>query len=454
MRKLILGLFISIITASCQPDDAEAKGAADSDSCGGMLSSVPNASGSSRTVTPTGTLDPKGAFFTSFGTNGRTCNTCHTADAGWSLTPASLAARFNRTRGKDPIFMLDGLNYPGAPQDTLENRRKSSSLLLTRGLIAIKQPAGATSANGTVRDFRLTAVDNPYPSSDVGLPAQLILFRKPLPTANLFAVTSVNWDGRNTPVDATKPGGVDIFLGLKNQANGATANHAQPTGPLDDVTRQAIVNQELTFYAAQERSNQAGSLGSKGAKGGPDGILNTTFIPETTSPGTTFTLFDAWATLPRRGESRAKAQIAAGQKVFNTKTFGAANGTCAGCHNAPNLGSNSTALKFFNVGVSNVARRLPDVPLYTFERLDGPGGNPTGETLQTTDPGRALISGKWADMGKFKVPSLRDLAARAPYFHDGSAATIADVVNHYEKQFGIVFTGTEEADLIAFLSAL
>ena len=42
----------------------------------------------------------------------------------------------------------------------------------------------------------------------------------------------------------------------------------------------------------------------------------------------------------------------------------------------------------------------------------------------TNDPGKAIISGKCADTGKFTVPQLRALAPRAPFFSDGSAATL------------------------------
>ena len=74
--------------------------------------------------------------------------------------------------------------------------------------------------------------------------------------------------------------------------------------------------------------------------------------------------------------------------------------------------------------------------------------------MRTTDPGRALITGKWADVGKFKGPILRALAARAPYFHNGSAATLQDVVQFYDTRFSIGLTAQEKADLVAFLQAL
>jgi len=57
-------------------------------------------------------------------------------------------------------------------------------------------------------------------------------------------------------------------------------------------------------------------------------------------------------------------------------------------------------------------------------------------------------------VGSFKVPGLRALAARAPYFHNGSRATLGDVVNFYDKRFQIGFSPQEAADLTAFLQAL
>ena len=74
--------------------------------------------------------------------------------------------------------------------------------------------------------------------------------------------------------------------------------------------------------------------------------------------------------------------------------------------------------------------------------------------MQTTDPGRALVTGLWADIGKVKGPILRGLAARAPYFHNGTAATLSDAVTFYDKRFGIGFTAQEKTDLVNFLNAL
>ncbi len=92
-------------------------------------------------------------------------------------------------------------------------------------------------------------------------------------------------------------------------------------------------------------------------------------------------------------------------------------------------------------------RRL-GLPVYTLRN------KVTGELKITTDPGRALVTGKWKDVGRFKGPILRGVAARAPYFHNGSAATLEDVIRFYDERFGLGLTAQEHADLVAFLAAL
>lgn len=70
-----------------------------------------------------------------------------------------------------------------------------------------------------------------------------------------------------------------------------------------------------------------------------------------------------------------------------------------------------------------------------------------------TDLGRALFTGECADIGKLKGPVLRGLAARAPYFHNGSA-TLNDAVEFYDQRFTLSLTSKQKADLVAFLQSL
>src|SRR6185295_10526524 len=68
------------------------------------------------TFSTTGSIETRPAknpFFRDLGTNGRTCNSCHKQDQGWSVSPAQIQATFNDTNGNDPIFRLvDGSNSP------------------------------------------------------------------------------------------------------------------------------------------------------------------------------------------------------------------------------------------------------------------------------------------------------------------------------------------------------
>jgi cytochrome c peroxidase len=125
-------------------------------------------------------------------------------------------------------------------------------------------------------------------------------------------------------------------------------------------------------------------------------------------------------------------------------------GTCTVCHDTPNVGHHSVPAPL-NIGVADPQPPGLDVsgmPRYTLQHTT------TGATVTVTDPGRALITGKWEDIGKFKGPILRGLAGRAPYFHNGSAPSLDAVINFYDVRFNIGLTDQEKADLVAFLRSL
>jgi len=65
-----------------------------------------------------------------------------------------------------------------------------------------------------------------------------------------------------------------------------------------------------------------------------------------------------------------------------------------------------------------------------------------------------MITGRWKDIGRFKGPILRGLTGRAPYFHNGAAATLRDVVNFYDGRFALGLSEQQKADLVAFLRSL
>jgi cytochrome c peroxidase len=78
----------------------------------------------------------------------------------------------------------------------------------------------------------------------------------------------------------------------------------------------------------------------------------------------------------------------------------------------------------------------------------------TGAAEEVTDLGRAILTGRFADLGKQKGPTLRALSARAPYFHNGAADNLTELIQFYDRRFGIGFQAQEIADLQAFLESL
>jgi cytochrome c peroxidase len=415
-------------------------------------------SGEIATFTSTGTINMGSAFFQNLGTNGRTCATCHQQSDGWSVSAAHIRDRFMATLGSDPIFRpVDGAVCPTADVSSLKAKAKAYSLLMDKGLIrvSLKVPDNA--------EFSLAGVDDPYHCATAG---NLSLYRRPAPSANLAFLSAVMWDGRETVK------GQSISADLLTQAADATMGHAQGLRP-SDAQLQDIVNFEMDLYTAQIRDSKAGMLNEAGAIGGAQPLagqefhlgINDVFGADPTGAKfnpEVFTLYTAWKNAYSGDDELdvARRSVARGEDLFNTLPIsitgvGGINdaleqavvvGTCTTCHDSPNVGNHSLSVPL-NIGVADETHRTPDMPLYTFQCTNG-------ASVKVTDPGRALISGKCADLGKFKGPILRGLAARAPYFHNGMAADLIDAVNFYDKRFNLNLTQQQKKDLVAFLKTL
>jgi cytochrome c peroxidase len=134
----------------------------------------------------------------------------------------------------------------------------------------------------------------------------------------------------------------------------------------------------------------------------------------------------------------------AGLQIFR----GRAN--CTACHVGPNFTDERT----HNTGIAWAAGA---------GRAGGAGGSET--TNGFLDEGRAAITGKPGDRGAFKTPTLREATRTAPYMHDGSLATLEDVIDYYDRGGNVnalldpeirplrLTTGEKRA-LIGFLSSL
>ena len=380
-----------------------------------------NLSGYSATFSTAGAVDLDGAYFQAHGINGRSCGSCHVATDAWSINPGTLQQLFDESTGTHPVFNDLDANNPDLPDDTLEQRLAKYSMLLSRGVF---RRGGAPRAGA---EWELLVADDPHRFANL---TRLVQWRRVMPTIN-FPVGSatVNWDGGNSI-------GSDQHAGLVNQAtrNIFGAQQRPATSPLPPDVVPNIVAFEESLFTAQLILFGVGRL-DDGARGGPEALSK---MPKVAGR---FDLYDGWAGDP----NPRRAQIFRGQEVFNNPNPN--GGSCRGCHNAKNNGTNINDV-LFDIGTAAAEVRPEDFPLYTIRH------RVTGEIRHLTDTGRGNITGLWSDLGKFKTPTLRALAARAPYFHNGMAPTLESVVQHYERQLGFVFTDQERADLIAFLKAL
>ena len=137
--------------------------------------------------------------------------------------------------------------------------------------------------------------------------------------------------------------------------------------------------------------------------------------------------FDRWVAGDTRALTPAQWR---GFQVF----VDPAKGNCAACHSGPNFTDNG----FHNIGIKSAG---------------------------AADPGRFAIRPIASIKGAFKTPSLRDIELTAPYFRDGSAATLRDVVDHYVRGGDdrsnlspdikpLDLTEQEKEDLVAFMRSL
>ena len=444
------------------------------------------------TVSSTGSIDTTGPFFQSLGTNGRACVTCHMPGDAWSITPAHIQERFEASRGKDPLFRpVDGSNCSDSRGvNNSPPSPKAYSLLLNKGLIRVSLPIPANA------QFTVKVASDPYgcavTTDSAGL-RYLSMYRRPLPATNLGYLSAVMFDGRETvsPLNNSSTFQNNLNVDLTHQAVDATMGHAQGVTTPTPEQLQGIVAFELSTHTAQLVDNSAGLLSAHGGQGGPFYLSSAPYYPgindvlgadPSGNPFNTnaFALFSSWQNQTGRGSASAERErVARGEVLFNTAPVTIQDvkglndalglttimGTCTTCHDTPSVGDHSLPLPL-DIGISDVPTSKSDPLDAALDELNTPLmpvflvscstslGAPSNVTVRTTDPGRAMITGHCADIGKFKGPILRGLAARAPYFQNGSADSLAQVVNFYNQRFQMGLKANEMADLVAFLNSL
>ena len=356
------------------------------------------------------------------GGNGRACADCHMPSEGFQLSPAAararfealLAARAHNPNADDPLFRAvdaDDFRLNGDNASDFSN-------LVENGLVRVTMPLPP--------NVRLIDPATGQPTEETSVD----LWRAVMPVNNV-AITGPDgspptWPpgAPRAPIMGLDPNGPNRqggyqhdarFGTLQEQARGALFAHAQvsvepPVGMLDDL---AAFQQTLFSSPGVERL--AGAILS-GATTFPD--------PD-----------------PELNELEQQ-----GKAVFNR--------ACAQCHGGALHPSTSTPdatlsgirtiMRYFNIqtacprpatdGFAPCPQRLArNARTYRITLADG-----TTQTFTTSDPGRLLLTGQLADLGVMDITNLRGISQTAPYFHNNSAATLEEVIDHYIAFFARV----------------
>ena len=351
------------------------------------------------------------------GGNGRACADCHMPSEAFQLSPAVARARFEALAAKraknrnidDPLFR------PIDADDFRENgtQARDFSNLVENGLVRVEmrlpanvalidpatgQPSAQTSVDLwraviPVFNVALTGPDGQLPSWPAGAPRIAIMGQDP--------------NGPN------RQGGYqhDARFGtLQEQARAALLAHAEVTvePPADLLDALAAFQQTLFSSTGVERLSAA--VLSGGEVVDPDPELNE---------------------LEQQG------------KVVFTRA-------CATCHGASSHPGTSTpergmvrpiGIRYHNIltacprpatdGFAPCPPRLErNARTYQITLADG-----TVQTVTTSDPGRLLLTGQPGDLGVLDATQLRGIGRTAPYFHNNSAATLEEVLDHYDAFF-------------------
>jgi cytochrome c peroxidase len=444
--------------------------------------------------------------------NEQGCVTCHQPGQGFTIHVEFINDTF-AANPNDPLFRFnDTADNPSAGAPTADNYSivlNQGAIRIGEVVSPNGTPDYTVTAASPAVDAKFAFPDHFPLTTDPQHPGvqTLSVFRRPLVNTNVHLDSSVLWDGRasigNMRAQAT--GAVKTLLLVTPTPDQADQIVAFMLGVYtDQVFDKAAgtdANGNCTLTAPGQQCG-SGATDSAGATGGIQKLVSFALSPSvpcnTPDPANLlqtsataggqgcvanvpgYDLFDAWAALPDSGINSGRLSVVRGQNLFNNAvlhvpsdlmpTFnGATEIHCSTCHSKHDTGNNSDATFFARIGtdspkiisdliashpsdadaLNGLLGRVNTLPLYCVR--------PTGQTAdctddqKTTDPGRALFTGKIADLGKFKPPVLRGLAARSPYFHAGTAENIQALVHFYNARFNIGLTDAQINDLGAFL---
>jgi cytochrome c peroxidase len=341
------------------------------------------------------------------GANGRSCADCHMATDHFQLSPASAEARFRllqlrrrwNPKADDPLFRpidADDFRTHGEHASDFSNLRQN-------GLVRITLPLPS--------NVRLIDPVTNQPSLDA-----LVDVWRMVPTVNDVALTGPAgtnpWPrGPNTTGGYQLDGRIDT---LEEQARGALINHAE----IKDVPLAGLLDDLASFQRVLFTNHRVRALSDAVREGtaplpDPDPELNV---------------------LEQQGKAvfeRACAQCHGGPAQSNAPVIARFHDIATQC---PRPVDTATPARF--VFAPCPERLARNAQTYEFTLANGSKVRRT-----SSDPGRALLTGfvggapPTDDWNKFDVPGLRGIRKTAPYFHNNSAATLEEMVDHYVELF-------------------
>ena len=351
--------------------------------------------------------------------NGRSCADCHMPDDNFQLSPASARARFEALQAKretdknadDPLFRpidADDFRING-------DNAANYSNLVENGLVRVTLPLPA--------NVKLIDPQTGQPSDETSVD----LWRAVMPVLN----TAITGPDGTLPIWPPPPVRVPImgqdpigpnpqggyqhdgrFGTLQEQARGALFAHAgvsiePPQRMLDDL---AAFQQTLFSSPGVEQLANAILSGSSSL---PD--------PD-----------------PELSELEQHGKV-----VFNRSCAQCHGGTLHPSSSTPDatLSGIRTIVRYHNIltacprpatdGIAPCPQRLArNARSYRITLANG-----TFQFVTTSDPGRLLLTGQPGDLGVMDMTQLRGISKTAPYFHNNSAATLEEVLDHYEALF-------------------
>jgi len=342
--------------------------------------------------------------------NGRSCADCHMPLNSFQLSPANVEARFQflewRRRwdanADDPLFRpidADDFRTNGENARDFRNLRQNGLIRITFPLplnVRLIVPGSADVSNETFVDVW-----------------------RAVPSVNDVALTGPDAFAPVWPRSPNPTGGYQLdarVASLQEQALGAFINHAQ----IQDAVPQETLDDLASFQRVLFTSHRVRALSDAVRTGAP--------LPDPDPP--------------LNGLEKQ------GKVVFER--------ACAQCHGGPGQSTPQPPVVRFHDISTQCPRPVDTVspPRFAFapcpERLERNARTyeitqPNGSKIRRTssDPGRALLTGiagfglpgPQDDWNKLDVPGLRGLRNTAPYFHNNSAATLEEVVDHYTEVF-------------------